>query len=196
MRAAYLSPIFLGLLLSGCVVPTGPVEVTRYNRTAEGLVYGKGTYTLVLGADSNDFNTLSASPYLAAIGREMQAVGYVDSKSPSDVIADIKVTTNTRTPPRQSPVSVGVGGSTGSYGSGVGLGVGINLGGGPKAQVETTLSVKIRRRTDNLVIWEGSAVQSAGVKSPAAQPGIAASKLAAALFQGFPGKSGETIRVP
>lgn len=205
MRAITLLPISLGLLLAGCVVPTGPVEVTRYNRVSEGVAYGKGTYTLSLSGNARDSDTLSvssslaapylAAPYLAAVARELQAIGYTDTKAPSDVIADIVLATNTRTPPKQSPVSVGVGGSTGSYGSGVGLGIGINLGGGPKAQVETTLSVKIRRRTDNLVIWEGSAVQSAAAKSPAAQPGIAASKLAAALFQGFPGTSGETIQV-
>jgi Domain of unknown function (DUF4136) len=191
MTGALLS----SLALSGCVVPTGPVEVTRYNRAAEGVAYGKGSYSLVLGADVSGFSTLSASPYLAAIGREMQNIGYVEGNTSSDVIAQIDILTNTRTPPKQSPVSVGVGGSTGSYGSGIGLGVGINLGGGPKPQVETILSVKIRRRTDNLVIWEGKAMQSAGAKSPAAQPGIAASKLATALFQGFPGKSGETIQV-
>jgi hypothetical protein len=91
---------------------------------------------------------------------------------------------------------VGVGGSTGSYGSGIGLGVGINLGGGSAAQLQTSLSVRIIRRSDQLVIWEGTAVQSAKAGSPAAQPGIAAAKLAEALFKDFPGVSGETIRVP
>ncbi len=33
-------------------------------------------------------------------------------------------------------------------------------------------------------------------RSPATQPGIAASKLAEAYFKDFPGVSGETIRVP
>jgi hypothetical protein len=46
------------------------------------------------------------------------------------------------------------------------------------------------------VIWEGKASQTAKAGSPAAQPGIAASKLAAAMFKDFPGVSGETIRVP
>src|SRR3546814_15946624 len=35
---------------------------------------------------------------------------------------------------RRSPVSVGVGGSTGRYGSGVGPGIGINLGGSSEAR--------------------------------------------------------------
>jgi hypothetical protein len=200
MRVAALltvsAALLLSGLLSGCVVPTGPVEVTRFNRAAEGVIYGSGSYSVELTGDLTAGQGLAASPYIAAVAREMQRVGYIDKVGGgSDVVAETDITTITRTAPKPSPVSVGVGGSTGSYGSGVGLGIGINLGGGPKPQVETTLSVKIRRRTDNLVIWEGKAVQSASAKSPAAQPGIAASKLAAALFQGFPGKSGETIQV-
>jgi hypothetical protein len=76
------------------------------------------------------------------------------------------------------------------------LGVGITLGGGSAAQLQTSLAVRIIRRSDRLVIWEGTAVQSAKAGSPDAQPGIAAAKLAEALFKDFPGVSGETIRVP
>jgi Domain of unknown function (DUF4136) len=179
------------LPLSACVIPTGPVEVTRFNRAAEGYSYGQGSYMVKPETDS-----LALSPYTAAVGRELQRVGYKDGLDASDVIAEIAVDVSRRTEQRGSPVSVGVGGSTGSYGSGVGAGIGINLGGGKAESVKTTLKVRLVRRSDNLVIWEGRAEQSAGAKSPAAQPGIAASKLAAALFQDFPGKSGETISVP
>lgn len=184
------------LVLSGCVVPTGPVEVTRFNRAAEGIAYGSGTYSVAVAGDPAG-QGLAASPYVAAVSREMQRVGYLDRVGGgSDVTAEVRVTLERYAAERRSPVSVGVGGSTGSYGSGIGLGVGINLGGGPKAQVETILAVRIIRRSDNLVLWEGKATQAAKAGSPAAQPGIAASKLAEVLFQDFPGKSGETIRVP
>lgn len=182
------------LALSGCVVPTGPVEVTRFNRAAEGVVYGSGTYSVAVAGDSAS-QSLSASPYLAAVAREMQRVGYSEKPLASDVTAEIRVTT-ADIQPQRNPVSVGVGGSAGSYGSGVGLGVGIDLSGRSKWQVETMLTVRIIRRTDNLVIWEGKAIQAAKAGSPAAQPGIAASKLASAMFKDFPGVSGETIRVP
>lgn len=191
-----LLPLLALASLSACVVPTGPVEVTRFNRAAEGVTYGGGSYSVTVANDAAAGQGLSASPYLAAVAREMQRVGYAERTGGATVTAEVGVSTARYEPERRSPVSVGVGGSTGSYGSGVGLGVGINLGGGPKARVETVLSVRIVRRTDNLVIWEGRATQVAGASSPAAQPGIAASKLAEALFQGFPGKSGETIRVP
>jgi Domain of unknown function (DUF4136) len=179
------------LSLSACVIPTGPVEVTRFNRAAEGFVYGSGSYAVKTDAD-----TLAMSPYLAAVAREMQRVGYGEAVQNSDVIAEVAVDVVRAEVKKDSPISVGVGGSTGSYGSGVGLGIGINLGGGAGERVTTTLRVRLLRRADNLVIWEGRSAQSADAKSPAAQPGIAASKLAAALFKDFPGVSGETVSVP
>jgi Domain of unknown function (DUF4136) len=200
MRVAKLNlsllPITAALLLSGCVVPTGPVEVTRFNRAAEGQAYGKGSFAVVV-ADGT--SSLSASPYLAAVTREMQRVGYLENSAASDVIASVNYSVLQADAARgRSPVSVGVGGSTGGYRSGVGVGVGLDLTSllnKPKARILTELSVRIKRRGDDLIIWEGKAVQESSVGTPAAQPGIAASKLAEALFRDFPGKSGETVTV-
>ena len=193
-KLTMISALALSITLTACVVPTGPVEVTRFNRVADGYVYGNGSY-LATPAKASD--SLSLSPYLAAVAREMQRVGYSERLDNSDVIAEVTVNARKVEAAQRSPVSVGVGGSTGSYGSGVGLGLGLDISAlGNKDRVETTLSVRLLRRADSLVIWEGRAVQSAGANSPAAQPGIAASKLAAALFADFPGKSGETVTVP
>ncbi|MFA7586711.1 MAG: DUF4136 domain-containing protein, partial [Novosphingobium sp.] len=96
---------------------------------------------------------------------------------------------------RSGPVSVGVGGSTGSYGSGVGLGVGIDLSGNDGARVETELAVTIRDRASNQVLWEGRASHAVRAGSPLAETQLGAAKLAEALFKGFPGNSGETIEV-
>jgi hypothetical protein len=200
MRVAQLSAglttLAIALSLSGCVVPTGPVEVTRFNRVADGQTYGSGSYSVVTAEGPG---SLAASPYLAAVSREMQRVGYAENTAAGDVIAEVNVTSNEALAARgRSPVSVGVGGSTGGYRSGVGVGVGLditNLINKPKARILTELSVRIKRRSDNLVIWEGKAMQESSAGTPAAQPGIAASKLAEALFKDFPGKSGETISV-
>lgn len=182
------------LSLGACTVPTGPVEVTVFNRVAEGQVYRSGSFSVTPAPDMT--SGLALSPYLAAVSREMSRIGYIGAISNSDVNAEVRVVTSETSGNNRSPVSVGVGGSTGGYGSGVGLGVGFNLGGGEGARVETALSIRMLRTRDNLVIWEGRAVQVAGKKSPAAQPGIAASKLAEALFKDFPGQSGQTITVP
>ncbi len=192
------------LLLAGCVVPTGPVEVTRFNRVADGVQYGQGSYVVRLAdADDDgkarqesDAGTLALSPYIAAVQREMNRVGYSQTApGEPEYTASIRVSVGDRVISGRSPVSVGVGGGTGGYRSGVGVGVGLNLGGGPKERVVTTLSVRIRRSADNAVVWEGTASQEAGKGSPAAQPGIAASKLAEALFSNFPGENGESITI-
>jgi hypothetical protein len=200
MRVALVTTLSAALFLSGCVVPTGPVEVTRFNRVDEGMLYGKGSFAVAVVGDAAPSATpLSSSPYTASVAREMQRLGYIENTTDSDVTAEISISTaNAGTARGRSPVSVGVGGSTGGYRSGVGLGVGLDITSllnKPKARLLTELSVRIKRRSDNLVIWEGRAQQEANVGSPAAQPGIAASKLAEALFKEFPGKSGETITV-
>ncbi len=196
MKFARILTLLTLSVLTACVVPTGPVEVTRFNRAAEGVPYGKGSFAVALVGESASDRSLSGSPYLAAVAREMQRIGYRDNTGNSDVIAEVRFGATLVRLDRRAPVSVGVGGSTGSYGSGVGVSFGFNLGNGTAAQLQSSLAVRIVRRSDQVVIWEGTAVQFAKAGSPAAQPGIAASKLAEALFKDFPGVSGETIRVP
>ncbi|MBK6708402.1 MAG: hypothetical protein IPG54_13320 [Sphingomonadales bacterium] len=185
--------LLLPLALSACMIPTGPVEVTRFNRVAEGIVYGSGSFDVApVGGDS-----LTLSPYLASVQREIERAGYAKALDGSDVIAEVSVQRAQFSGNDRNPVSVGVGGSTGSYGSGVGVGVGLNLNAlGDQRGIETSLNVRILRTADKLVIWEGRAVQRGALNSPSAQPGIASSKLAEALFRDFPGKNGETVTVP
>ncbi len=200
MRVAIVSSLILAFALSGCVVPTGPVEVTRFNRIADGQAYGKGSFAVIAVEDGKASDALAASPYLTAVTREMQKAGYSEQTAAGDVTAQVTVNRSERAPgAARSPVSVGVGGSTGGYNSGVGIGVGLditNLINKPKARIITQLSVRIVNRVDKTIIWEGRAEQEASAGSPAAQAGIAAAKLAEALFKDFPGVSGETIRVP
>ena len=59
----------------------------------------------------------------------------------------------------------------------------------------TELHVAIRRRSEGSMIWEGRAQLEARTGAPLAQPGAAVDRLAAALFQDFPGESNRTIRV-
>ena len=99
-------------------------------------------------------------------------------------------------PPRRAPFSIGIGGGTysGGRGGGVGLGggVGIPFGGAKRSDVLVAeLAVTIKQRSDLSPIWEGHAEGVSDIKTADQQ----ASKLAAALFAGFPGESGRTIVV-
>ena len=96
---------------------------------------------------------------------------------------------------RRNPVSVGLGGSTGSYGSGLGVGLGFDLSGRPPAMTETMLGVVIREKASGRVVWEGRAGFSVRADSPLATTQLGAAQLAAALFRDFPGRSGETVLV-
>lgn len=189
----------LSLVLAACVAATPPVSVTRFHNAPDAQ-FATGTVSVISSLDASDGSVLKNQTFEAAVLREMQRIGYVEAATASEnseYVARITVEQN-RISARggRSPVSVGVGGRTGGYGSGVGLGIGINLGGGPKDKIATDLAVRITRRADNETVWEGRSSVEAKEGSPASQPGLAASKLAEALFRDFPGESGTTTKVP
>lgn len=190
-------PIALALsaALSGCVAPVGPVQVTRFH-AADVTPLGKGTIGIE-AAPGMDAGSLELQAYQAVVGQQLQRLGYATAASGAgDQVALVRVTRNRYRPDRtRGPVSVGVGGSTGSYGSGVGLGIGIDLSGPPPEQVETQLAVTIRDRKSGTALWEGRANFTVSAKSPMADTSLGAAKVAEALFRGFPGTSGETIEV-
>ncbi|MBA4748634.1 MAG: DUF4136 domain-containing protein [Sphingopyxis sp.] len=182
------------VLLTGCATTVPPVEVTRFHTSALAALAPGAAYRI-----ADDAAALGeAHSYRTAVDVEMRKQGFVpaavDSAAP--LLVRISLTRSERRGDGASPVSVGVGGSTGSYGSGVGVGIGLNLGGGPRRWVDLTLGVRIDDAATGTALWEGRAATAIPVKAPAAQPSLAAAKLAAALFGGFPGESGTTISVP
>jgi hypothetical protein len=197
MRSLPLAAVALALAgLGGCVAPVGPVEVTRFH-VPDLAALGRGVIS-VEPAAGQDGESLEYRSYAAAVARQLVLLGY--SEAPAGVaspqIATLRIERSSWRPDRaRSPVSVGVGGSTGSYGSGVGLGIGIDLSGPPPEQVETLLGVTIKQRTTGKALWEGKASFAVRAASPLATTQLGAAKLAEALFKGFPGASGETIRV-
>jgi hypothetical protein len=185
------------LLLAGCATTVSPVEVTRFHL---GEPIARGTVMVVPVGDGDP--SLEYRSYAAAVEQQLSRAGY--SVAPNNLgtqfIADVGFMRANRIAAREgSPVSIGLGG--GGFGggrrSGVGIGggIGFGIGGGSGDIVASELSVRIKRRQGDEVIWEGRAQTEARSSNPATQPGIAAEKLARALFAGFPGRSGETITV-
>ncbi|WP_374414390.1 DUF4136 domain-containing protein [Novosphingobium colocasiae] len=185
------------LALAGCVAPVGPVEVTRFSAPAADFA-SRGTVSVEPGP-GQDANSLEFRAYAGAVAQELAGLGYrapLPGAAPAPRIAVLDLERRTWQPERgRSPVSVGVGGSTGSYGSGLGVGLGFDLSGPPPAQVETRLHVILRDRAATTPVWEGRAAFVVRADSPLAQTPLGAAKMAAALFKGFPGNSGETIYV-
>lgn len=195
MKFTRMAALAAGLiLLSGCVTPVGPVQVTRFHTGEAGLL-GKGGIS-VEPAPGSDASSLEWQTYRGAVMHELQHIGY--SEAPAGrggQVALMRISRTSQPLDGSSPVSGGVGGSTGSYGTGVGVGVGINLSPRPKAQVDTELAVSIRERASGKVLWEGRAQFTVGSGSPLATTALAAPKMSQALFFDFPGNSGETIEV-
>jgi hypothetical protein len=192
-----LSALVLPLLLGACATAIPPVEVTRFH----GAQVARQGRVAILPADPRDAGSLEFRTHANAVSAGLARAGFTvldEGARGGDFRALVAFSRETRDPgvaTRRSPVSVGVGGSTGSYGSGLGVGIGIDLSGPPTPTVVMGLRVQLRRASDDATIWEGRAETVAKEGSPAAQPGIAAGKLADALFRDFPGPSGATITV-
>lgn len=193
------------LILGGCATAVPPVEVTRFHSNvvstwAPGAQYRVDDVPLVdpVAMGGPSVRSLEWDSYRAAVERQLQLQGFVVATGNG---AALKVRIGLDRSERvsggsNSPVSVGVGGSTGGYRSGVGLGVGINLGGGARRIQDIQLMVRIDDPVTGNALWEGRAIAAVPAKAPAAQPSLAAAKLAEALFKDFPGESGRTISVP
>ena len=181
------------LLMGGCAATTAPVDVTRFY----GAAAPRGETVAVVPAPGRDGTGIEYRTYANAVAAALGRSGFrvVDSGQRAALNAAIDFETGIDRPidRRGSPVSVGVGGATGGYGGGVGVGIGINLSGPPKAIIASRLSVRLDRA--GAALWEGRAETRAKEGTPGAQPGIAAGKLADALFRDYPGQSGATITV-
>jgi len=194
MKLWSTTPLIALMALGGCIAPTGPVQVTRFH-AADIAPLGHGSIA-VEPAAGMDGNSLELKSFEAAVARQLQLIGYSDVASGGDQVALVKLSRRTYRPARMgSPVSVGIGGSAGSYGCGMGVGIGLDLSGPPPEQVDTELAVSIKDRKSAAVLWEGRASFTVRSTSPLAQTQLGAAKLAEALFKGFPGNSGETIEV-
>lgn len=206
----YIPLMLLGtaaLTIGGCATAVPPVEVTRFHSNAP-TGWAAGTRYIVDAAPLADAAqmvgassaSLEWNSYRAAVERQMQLQGLVAAPLGAQAPLTLRIgfdRYDRQAMGKRSPVSVGVGGSTGSYGSGVGLGVGINLGGGgSRSTQDLSLYVRIDDSVSGQALWEGRAITAVPSKAPAAQPSLAAAKLAEALFKGFPGESGKTINVP
>lgn len=198
MRRATLFALAPLLAIAACTTPQGPIEVTRFVAPEGAARLGQGTVFVESAPGSID--GLEAAPYKAAVAAELTRLGYRESgRAEAGQIAQVRIERFSETADgRRNPVSVGVGGSTGTYGSGVGLGIGINLGGGPRPTTGTQLGVTLRdARTGNggVNLWEGRADIRTTDRAPLADRTRNAQALAAALFRDFPGRSGETMQV-
>ena len=182
------------LALAGCAT-TRPVEVTRFHLNQP---IARGTIDVeplaAGGPASLEFKT-----YAAAVQGQLLQLGYT-SPPPGQTgqfLATVNfVRTSRGVIDEGPPVTLGLG--VGGFGRHVGGGV----GGGNRHRQASPQGTDHRRAFGQdhrsrvgSAIWEGRAQRDGAVGSEQASPAATAAKLASALFKGFPGKSGRTIKV-
>ena len=199
------SIVRLGLIVAaaagaaGCATDTGGgaqsgVAVTRFHLN-QPIARGE---IAVEASDLEDANSIAFAEQALPVARELTRLGWtVTVRNPaSEHVAVVRIDQGRRAARQNSGLSIGIGGGTGGYRSGVGLGLGTTIPiGGTGPIVVTELAVRIQRRSDATAIWEGRAQLEARDGTPLADPRGAVDRLAGALFEGFPGESGRTIRV-
>jgi hypothetical protein len=185
----------VALALAGCAAQVPEVRVTRFH-LGQPLARGE---IAVEPRDPAMAKSLEFESYAAPIGEELARAGFrlAPGLAKSELVAVVDVQRGSRAMiAESSPFSVGLGGGT--FGRHVGVGGGVTFPIGKSRTREligTQLAVQIKRRSDGTVIWEGRAMSEARSDTPYAEPAAAVRRLAAALFQGFPGDSGRTITV-
>jgi uncharacterized protein DUF4136 len=195
------STLAVALLLAGCAAEMGGYSGASVTRFHLGQQIARGPIA-VEPADPADANSLEFEQIARSVERELARLGWaVDARTGgTEQVAVVRIDQAAREGRRGGGVSIGIGIGGGSFGrrSGVGVGVGGTVpvsGYRPGQLVATLLSVRIQRRSDATVAWEGRAELEARAGAPEASRAAAADRLAHALFRDFPGESGRTIRV-
>jgi hypothetical protein len=126
--------------------------------------------------------------YQAAVIDQLGRAGYTTDASSDGQVAELSVRHSLVQPPEppRSPVAgeVGVGG--GNRGSGVGVAIALDFSKPRTALIATRIDARIRDHATNEVLWEGHAevMTRDGDKHWTTQ--VLATRLATALFKGFP----------
>jgi hypothetical protein len=190
-----------GLALSGCETAGGSVQVTRFH-LAQPIAPGSfSVESLPMAGPGSPMapDGLELGAYSDIVASELTHYGFTRAPAASSELAvSASIDRASRPDYREgSSLSFGVGGASFGRHTGVGGGVGttVPLGSRERFIVGTRIMVQIKRRSDGTVIWEGRAMTEARGQSPEASPQAAVTKLAHALFLGFPGESGRTITV-
>ncbi len=194
-------PVALAIGLSACTTPF-KADVSRF---AVPLPAPQGQSFAVVAEDPKLAGGLEFATYANAVAAELTQIGYTRAASPET--ADMLVRFDYRVDGGRERVRTdfnGVGafggpwgrwGGWGGWGGGWGFGFNDPFFGGPDVRSYTVytsgVDVKIDRRVDGQRLFEGKAeAVSRSNRLPRLVP-----NLVDALFTGFPGNSGETVRI-
>jgi hypothetical protein len=176
--------------------PSGPaegkVEVTRFVAEDGDLtLLGKGAASVAPMAGAT-----SDKVFEAAVENSLVGIGYRTdvTADQSATLVEVRVSHDTVVPEEapHKPVSGEMEVGVSNRGSMMGLGLNIDLSKPKKALVGTRLEARIKDKASGKVLWEGRADIVTRDGSDKWTDSAIAAKLSQALFDRFPGKSGET----
>lgn len=185
----------LALLVTACATGVPTAEVSRFHL---GQPIPADSIVLVQDAAGQPLSA-EYSFYARAMEADLATAGLrlTQDNPRSAYVGLLKVEQAVREgPPRPPAFQLGLGGGTGGFNGGVGGGVSIPIGKRRSGDVRVNqLSLQIKRRSDNSVVWEGRAVSALAADTPASALPAAVPGLARALLAGFPGPTGQTVVV-
>ena len=195
------APALAVLLLAACTTGGG-IEVTRFHLNQP----VPRASVAVVATDPVVAQSLEFRTYAAAVAGELARVGFDTAVAPGSAtyLAAVSITQQSHAVQRPSPFRIGLG--LGGFGGGgyrggtaVGGGVGVSAPVGKGRIDETkfnTLSIKLKRRADETLIWEGTATDLTTGRDPNSSLSAAVPALAHAMLSDFPGRSGVTAHYP
>lgn len=195
-------PIERGGYRSRTAAREGKVEVTRFiadGTSAEAL--GRGV-VIVRAAPAIEgrpapLDDRTRATFEAAVIDQLARAGYqtADLSAVGGQVAELRVVHDVVVPEEapHKPVSGEMEVGVSNRGSMLGMAIHVDLSKPAKALVGTKLELRIRDRATNSVLWEGRAEMTTREGSARWTDQAIATKLAEALFDKFPGRSGETV---
>ncbi|MBB5984267.1 DUF4136 domain-containing protein [Sphingobium lignivorans] len=174
----------------------GKVDAARFVAEDAGDALGHGPIA-VSATTGGEARAGEPAVYEAAVIDQLVKAGYDTMKASPEggQIAEIRIVRDVLVPEEQKrkPVSGEMAVGVSNYGSMVGMAVGVDLTKPRKALVSTRLEARVLDRATGKALWEGRAEMATREGDSRWTDQAIATRLADALFDGFPGKSGETL---
>jgi hypothetical protein len=179
--------------LAGCATNTG-IDVTRFH-----LNQPIPSDSIELQpAPGVDANGLEFRNHAAVVAADLVVAGFRQPERPgmSGYIGVLRVEqTSQFRQGNSSRATVGIGAGTGGSNFRIGGNMQVPVGGNQSNMVlVNSLSLQMRRRSENTTVWEGRAVEQVSGNAQGTL-NAAVPRLSRALLKDFPGPSGQTVRV-
>lgn len=170
----------------------GHVEVSRFVASGDAAqALGHGEIAVASQTEGENYVAQDdRAPYEAAVVDQLVHAGYDTAHARPDggQVAELRVTRTVVEPAeaKHSPVSGEMDMGVSNRGSGYGLALAVDLRKPLPALISTKLEARIRDRASNTVLWEGRAEVATREGDSKWSEQTIATRLAAALFDGFP----------